>query len=151
MEDYLEVILALAGNKGVARVGEIAVRMDVKSPSVNAALKLLADRGLVIHEKYGYVTLTREGRTLAAGVQEKHDLLYRFLTEILMLKSEVAEKEACSIEHAISKETSVRLVKFLKFLKLSPDGIRPKLLQNFAGYLKIGERVAGERGKPLKR
>ena len=151
MEDYLEVILALAGDKGVARVGEIAVKMGVKSPSVNAALKMLADRGLVVHEKYGYVTLTKEGRALATGVQEKHDLLYRFLTQFLMLDPDNAEKEACSIEHAISKATFQRLVKFFKFLKVSPDGVKPRLLRNFASYLETGERIACDCEKPLKR
>lgn len=140
MEDYLEVIHALAGDKGVARVGEIAEKMEVKSPSVNAALKSLADRQLVNHEKYGYVTLTKEGQKRAAAVQEKHDILYRFLTEFLMLSPEVAQKEACSIEHAISKETFVRLVKFFTFLRVGPNGEPPKLLRNFATYLEAGSK-----------
>ena len=138
MEDYLEVIHALAGDKGVARVGEIAERMKVKSPSVNAALKVLAGRNFVNHEKYGYVTLTKAGQHLAAEVQEKHDILFRFLTEFLMLAPDIAEQEACSIEHAISKETFLRLVKFFKFLRVEPNGIKPKLLKNFSNYLAKG-------------
>lgn len=144
MEDYLEVIHALAGDKGVARVGEIADKMGVKSPSVNAALRSLADRNLVNHEKYGYVTLTKDGRRLAAAVQEKHDILFRFLTEFLMLAPGVAEKEACSIEHAISKETFIRLVKFFKFLRVGPNSEKPKWLKNFANYLVTGAKAVGD-------
>jgi len=135
MEDYLEAIYAIAKDKGLARVGEIAEKMEVKSPSVNAALKSLVERRLVEHEKYGYVTLTKEGERLASNVQEKHDILYRFLTEVLMLEPSVAGKEACSIEHAISQGTFIRLVKFVKFLRSSADSERPKFLKDFAHYL----------------
>ncbi|MEI6437236.1 MAG: metal-dependent transcriptional regulator [Candidatus Omnitrophota bacterium] len=150
MEDYLEVIHALAGDKGVARVGEIAAKMDVKSPSVNAAMKQLAERGLVVHQRYGYVTLTKEGRVRAAEVQEKHDVLFMFLTQFLMLDYKVAEREACSIEHAISQETYQRLVKFFKFLRVSPDGAKPKLLRNFADYLTKGESAVCDCEKPAR-
>ena len=141
MEDYLEVIFALSRDKGVARVGEIAEKMDVKSPSVNSAIKSLADRGLVVHEKYGYVTLTPEGKKLAVAVQGKHDVLFRFLSEFLMIKPEVANQEACSIEHAISEETFERFVKFFKFLESSAGGEQPKLVRNFEAYLKTGRRA----------
>jgi DtxR family Mn-dependent transcriptional regulator len=138
MEDYLEVIHLLARGKGMARVGQIASKMDVKSPSVHAALKGLAGRGFVEHEKYGYVTLTEKGRKRAAEVQEKHDILFRFMTEFLMLAPDVAAREACSIEHAISRETFVRLVRFFKFLEAQPGREKPKLLKDLGAYLKSG-------------
>ncbi len=141
MEDYLEVIFALSREKGVARVGEIAEKMDVKSPSVNAALKALAERDFVVHEKYGYVVLTETGRKLAAAVQEKHDVLYRFLTEFLMVSPDLADKEACSIEHAISEDTFIRFVKFFKFLDTSASNEKPKIIRNFDVYLKTGRRL----------
>lgn len=150
MEDYLEVILSLAKDKGVARVGEIAAKMAVKSPSVNAALKSLASRNLLIHERYGYVTLTSEGKKLAEVVQEKHDVLFRFLTEFLMISPETAENEACSIEHAISEETFIRLVKFFKFLESSKHSEKPRLLKNFEVYLKTGQRITCDCERPLK-
>jgi DtxR family Mn-dependent transcriptional regulator len=141
MEDYLEVINALAKDKGVARVGEIAEKMSVKSPSVNAALKLLSDRDLVVHEKYGYVSLTEDGKKIAVEVQNKHDVLFRFLTEFLMVDPAVADKEACCIEHSMSEDTAMRLVKFFKFLEMSPEGQRPLVLKNFEAYLKTGKRA----------
>lgn len=141
MEDYLETIHALSREKGVARVSEIAEKMDVKSPSVNAAMKNLAERDLVIHEKYGCVTLTPQGQKLAAAVQEKHDVLYRFLTEFLMISPEQADREACSIEHAISEETFDRFVRFFRFLETSASAGKPGLLRNLEIYLKTGKRV----------
>jgi len=115
MEDYLEAIYALKQEHGVARVGEIAKKMNVKSPTVNSAIKNLTEQNLVVHEKYGYVVLTDEGDKIASEVQKKHEVLYRFLTEFLMLDPKEAEGEACSIEHAISKKTFQRMTKFLNF------------------------------------
>lgn len=141
MEDYLETIYELKLANGVARVGEIASKLNVKSSSVNSALRYLSDRNLVVHEKYGYVGLTREGEKTAAGVKSKHDILFRFLTEFLMLDPKEAEKEACCIEHTISTETFERLTKFFEFLEKGFTTEKPKILQSFETYLKTGKRM----------
>ena len=145
MEDYLEAILILQKETGVARVGEIAKNLNVKSPSVNSAIKFLTDQGLVIHEKYGYVKLTKEGDLLASEVKSKHDILFRFLTEFLMLKPDKAEKEACRIEHSISRETFQKLTQFFKFLEAGFNEGKPRILENFEIYLKTGKRKKCER------
>lgn len=141
MEDYLEAIYTLKKLNGVARVGEIAEKLNVKSSTVNSAIKNLTEQNLVVHEKYGYVSLTKEGDELAAEVKGKHDILFRFLTEFLMLDPGAAEKEACCIEHAISKETFVRLTKFFSFLEQGFTPEKPKILQLFEVYLKTGKRM----------
>jgi len=141
MEDYLETIYALKRESGFARVGEIASSLNVKSSSVNSAIKFLCDKGLVSHERYGYVGLTKKGERIASEVQDKHDILFRFLTEFLMIDPSTAQKEACCIEHAISDETFVRLTKFFKFLEGGFGGERPKFLKNFESYLKTGEHT----------
>jgi DtxR family Mn-dependent transcriptional regulator len=141
MEDYLEAIYVLKEDRGVARVGEIAQKLNVKSSTVNSAIKNLTEQNLVVHEKYGYVSLTEEGDKLAAEVKGKHDILYRFLTEFLMLDAQAAEKEACCIEHAISKETFQRLTKFFSFLEKGLTAEKPRILQLFEVYLKTGRRV----------
>lgn len=140
MEDYLEAIFFLKKENGFARVGEIADKLEVKSSTVNSALKQLAEKKLVIHERYGYVGLTEKGELIAAEVQKKHDILYRFLTEFLMLNPKKAEKEACCIEHSISQETFVKLTKFFKFLEMGFTDRQPKILQLFEEYLKTGKR-----------
>lgn len=139
MEDYLEAIYSLKQEHGVVRVKEIATRLSVKSPTVNSAIKILSEKGLVAHEKYGYISLTDEGECAAAEVQEKHDILFRFLTEFLMLDQDVAQQEACCIEHAISDETFVRLTKFFRFLEQKFNGEKPAFLEKFEQYLKAGQ------------
>jgi len=114
MEDYLEAIALLKKNKGVARVKDISRLMHVKIPSATGALSALSKNGLVIHERYGYVDLTPEGEKIANIVQNRHDTLIKFLTEILNIDSKVADEDACKMEHSISPQTFKELTKFIK-------------------------------------
>jgi len=114
LEDYLEVIFNLMAENRVARVRDIAREMGVQMPSVTGALKHLAEHGLVNYRPYEYVTLTTEGVRIARGMIRRHDILKRFLVEVLRLPDEVAEPDACGMEHALSEETLGRLMEFLE-------------------------------------
>ena len=70
-EDYLEAILDLARQAGVARVKDIAERMRVAKSSVTVALRSLAKRGFVHYEPYQFVTLTEQGQLLARRVRSR--------------------------------------------------------------------------------
>jgi len=140
MEDYLEAIAALKKKDGVARVRDISRLLNVEPPSVASALNNLSQGGLVIHERYGYVELTPEGERLAEGVQKKHEMLVKFLTEILNLDSKIAAEDACKMEHSISPQTFQKLTKFIEFVETSPDGQRPVWLKGFDYYYKTGKR-----------
>ena len=131
LEDYLEAIYALQNEKGVARVGDIAKKVTVKSSSVNFALTSLSGKGLVVHEKYGYVSLTAKGKKLARGIKSKHDLVLKFFTEILNIEEEIALQDACRMEHVISSETFKKLTEFIRFVEFGVDGERVQsLLKN---------------------
>lgn len=141
LENYLETIAALKNEKKYARVGDIAKALGVKSSSVNVAINFLAENGLVIHEKYGYVDLTEEGEKVANEVQRKHDVLYQFLNELLFVDSDVAVVEACEIEHSVSAETIRRLERLYKLLKehfLVKTKDMENLQEYLEGYLKKG-------------
>ncbi|RLI28816.1 metal-dependent transcriptional regulator [Candidatus Bathyarchaeota archaeon] len=113
-EDYLEAIYLLGREKGEVRVTDLAAKLKVKKASVSEALIKLADRGLIKHERYGTVTLTSKGREIAEKVFRTHQAVYRFLREILGVDAETAEKDACAIEHAVSRETLSKLEEFLE-------------------------------------
>lgn len=117
LEDYLETIVMLKKKKKYTRIGDIAKALNVKSSSVNTAIKFLAENNLVIHEKYGYVDLTHQGETLALEVQKKHDILYDFLNKLLFVNDKVADQEACDIEHFIGLETIHKIEKLFLLIK----------------------------------
>ena len=114
LEDYLEAIYLLKEKKGFTRVSEIADFLKVKMPSVNSALKILVDKGFVVHENYGYVTLTDDGEKEAKRVYLRHMILKKFFKDILGVSEQRAEEDACKVEHHISQESLEKLLKYIK-------------------------------------
>lgn len=111
LENYLETIAALKKNNKYARVSDIAKALKIKSPTANAAVNTLVQMDLVVHERYGYVDLTDKGEEIAQDIQNKHDILYSFLTKVLGVPSSRALAEACAIEHNVSSDTIDKLEK----------------------------------------
>jgi DtxR family Mn-dependent transcriptional regulator len=125
LEDYLEAISHLVEKEKVTRVKDIAESMKVSRPSVHIALHELADRGLVIHEHYGYIELTGKGEETAAEIIRKHNTYKEFLIEVLDVSPEVAEKDACSMEHFLSPETEKKIKNYVKKTKkLKAESVR---------------------------
>ncbi len=125
LEDYLETIYLISKEKKVVRVTDIAQRLSVKKSSVVAALKKLKEKNLASQERYGYVELTEEGEKLAKRIYDRHRLLERFLHEILGVSKENAEKDACVMEHYLSRESIEKLKCFIEELEKS----RPQVLK----------------------
>lgn len=123
MEDYLEAVNYFESRNGFARVSEIAARLGVKKSSVNTAFKNLAGKGMLTHERYGSACLTAAGRRLACELQDKEDMLFRFLTEYLFIDPGTAREEACKLEHSVSGITLSRMSGFFSFIeKELPSG-----------------------------
>lgn len=114
MEDYLEAIAIAYDGENGARVTDIKILMNVKTPSVSGALKVLKARGLITQEKYGLVKLTKEGRSIAREVKKKHSVIAEFLRDIVGVRPATAEIDACKIEHSLSKETFLKLTEFVR-------------------------------------
>jgi DtxR family Mn-dependent transcriptional regulator len=117
MEDYLETIGEVCRDQGVARVKEIATRMEVSNPSVVRALRTLKRRRLVEQERYGHVRLTDEGQRVAREILGRHQTLAEFLEHVLGLDPATASRDACRIEHAVSPQTMRRLRAAVAFLR----------------------------------
>lgn len=119
MQDYLEAIGQLGSEEQVVRVKNIARELRVKMPSVTEALKTLARDGLIRHEKYGYVQLTRKGENIAEEIYSRHQTLFKFLNEILGIDPRTADEDACRMEHTISSTALKKLIEFIKTLESS--------------------------------
>ena len=116
LEDYVEVILGLERVSRVARVSEIAERLNVSRPSVTGALKSLTARGLVSHAPYGHVTLTEEGTRVAREVERRHLVIRDFLTGVLAIPEEKAEATACRMEHVLEPDVIEHFVSYSESL-----------------------------------
>lgn len=118
-EDYLEAIVMLGGTTDVSvRSVDIANKLGVSKASVNKAVTSLKEKGLVDQPYYGDVTLTEDGYAYGTQVFDRHRMLELFLTKVLGIDPEVAAKEACQMEHAISDDSFEKWRAFIKKLDL---------------------------------
>lgn len=105
-EDYLEAIVMLGGTPLVpVRSVDVASKMGVSKASVSKAVSSLEAAGMLDQPFYGDITLTEEGYEYGRSVLRRHDMLTSFLTKKIGLDPDIAEKEACQMEHAISDES----------------------------------------------
>jgi DtxR family Mn-dependent transcriptional regulator len=137
MEDYLEAIYELGNEKKIVRVKDIAERLGVRMPTVTSMLKTLGSRGFIDYEKYGYVDLTSEGEDVGREIHRRHDILFRFLTDILSVDPVVADDEACRMEHTLGASTMDSLLKFMEFIQTCPRA-GESWLKNFEEFKKNG-------------
>ena len=116
-EDYLEAIYRIMcdhpGENSVRSV-DVSEQLGVSKASVNKALTTLKEGGFVEQTRYGRVELTEEGRAYASEVWRRHRMLRTFLRSELGVDPEVANEEACLMEHALSSDTSQRLMAYLE-------------------------------------
>lgn len=114
LEDYLEVIGNLEEENHNPRVKDIAERLGLSKPSVHTALHELENRGMITHEHYGAIILTAQGKKVYEEIKFKHDTIKQYLQNILKVSPDVAEKDACLMEHIISNETFEKIQEALK-------------------------------------
>jgi DtxR family Mn-dependent transcriptional regulator len=98
-------MVSFLADDGEVRVTDIAARLGVSKPSVLTALKTLEEQGLLEHERYRTVSLTKKGVQQAAEIRERHSFLTTFLQDLVGVSPETAEKDACKMEHLLSEET----------------------------------------------
>ncbi|MCP4633529.1 MAG: metal-dependent transcriptional regulator [candidate division Zixibacteria bacterium] len=113
-EDYLETIYRLSGEIDTVGISDIARERGVTLPTVNSAVASLKEEGYIKQRHYGKVILTSSGEAKAIKIYEAHLTIKRFLREILGLSEDLAESEACKMEHGLSRETMERLKHFIK-------------------------------------
>lgn len=122
-ENYLKTIFHLEQeSKGKVPTKDIADRMETKPSSVTDMVQKLAEKDLVIYERYKGTNLTEEGIRMAANVIRKHRLWEVFLVEKLLFKWDEVHDIAEQLEHIQSDELISRLDDFLGNPDFDPHG-----------------------------
>ena len=104
LQMYLETILKLSLHQQYVHSIEIANAMGFSKPSVSIAMKNLKEQGYITVDSDSHIHLTDAGRKIAVTIYERHLVLTKFF-EALGIQPDVAEEDACRIEHFISAET----------------------------------------------
>lgn len=121
VEEYLKTILALSVSKKSARTRDIANALKIAPASVTEMLEKLAKKKFISHSPYHGVLLTAKGKKVAEIVLRRYQLLERFFAEHLGISPAEASRQACLIEHCISKETERRICQMMMHPKTSMD------------------------------
>ena len=103
-EMYLETIFILTNQNSRVRSIDVCEYMGFSKPSVSRAIGLLKNGGYVDVDSDGYLSLTDEGFTVAKKMFDRHRLLTKFLVS-LGVSEDIAQNDACKIEHHISDES----------------------------------------------
>ena len=110
-EMYLETILLLTERQTSVRSIDIATELGYSRASVSRAVGLLQKKNYIIIDN-GYIKFTESGLQKAKDIFERHEIITDLLKKI-GVSDELAEDNACRIEHVISPELLTYFKKIL--------------------------------------
>ena len=122
VEDYLKVIYELEADDGVAGTTEIASSLNIAPASVSGMVRRLAEQGLIEHERYRGVRLTKAGRRAALRTIRRHRIIESYLTRALGYPWDLVHDEAERLEHAASDELIDRMAAAIGEPTTDPHG-----------------------------
>lgn len=102
-EDYLKAIFMVKNEQGASRSSDVSNRLGVSKSSTSIAIKKLESDGLV-KKNERKIFLTEKGLKLAEKLYEKNVFFTKWFKEI-GVSDQIAEDDACLLEHVISDET----------------------------------------------
>ncbi|MBW9223116.1 metal-dependent transcriptional regulator [Methanothermococcus sp. SCGC AD-155-E23] len=115
IEDFLEKVYIFTRDKNrPVKTTELAKLLNIKPPAITNMAKKLHKLGYVEYEPYIGIRLTEKGMEKAKVIMEKHRTIEKFLVECLGLDKEVAYREACKLEHAMSDIVFKRFKEFVE-------------------------------------
>jgi DtxR family Mn-dependent transcriptional regulator len=114
-ENYLETILVIKERRsnGLVRAVDIANELKLSKPSVSRGLSLLKEKDLIQIGIAGDIEFTPEGRKLAESIFKRHQYLTVFFKSVAGVPSDVAESDACRVEHILSEKTMNGIIRYL--------------------------------------
>ncbi|MCF6131564.1 metal-dependent transcriptional regulator [Flavobacterium wongokense] len=122
-ENYLKTIYHITSSSGTeVSTNAIAEKMETKASSVTDMLKKLADKELIVYQKYKGVILTDKGSHLAKMIVRKHRLWEVFLVDKLHFPWDEVHDIAEQLEHIKSEKLINKLDDFLGNPTEDPHG-----------------------------
>lgn len=113
---YLLAVAAFAKSGRDPRAVDVARQLEVSRAAVSLQIRTLRENGLVDVGDDHRIRLTRTGADLVARIASKREVVRCFLSDVLGVDPETAERDACKIEHLISEESGAALVQFINRL-----------------------------------
>lgn len=123
-ENYLKAIYKIIQIKGLPSVNtnKLAEEIGTSAASVTDMIQRLADKSMVLYQKYRGASLTKEGQQVAIQLLRKHRLWEAFLVDSLGFRWDEVHDLAEQLEHIQSEELIDRLDAFLGYPRFDPHG-----------------------------
>lgn len=122
-EDYLRAIFLLQERSAdKVKLVDVAKHLGLSRSTVSERVQELVVQGYIKHSKYGQLSFTRHGHSVAHKLTHKHRVIEVFLHKVLRLSTKEAHTEAHRLEHALSDTVIKRLGDFLGNPKVDPHG-----------------------------
>ncbi|MBQ7960786.1 MAG: metal-dependent transcriptional regulator [Clostridia bacterium] len=111
-ENYLEAIFMLKKKNGFVRSIDVAHELEFTKASVSVAMKSFREKGYIVIDGAGGISLTPSGLEIAEKVYERHNVIASALMA-LGVNKDTAFEDSCKIEHVIIDESFEKLKEFL--------------------------------------
>ncbi|MFC1672281.1 metal-dependent transcriptional regulator [Planctomycetota bacterium] len=121
MDEVLEALWMYEETHEGSAIPHAELSSRVEESDTEALLGHMADQDLLQQEDDGW-RLEETGRTRAREVIRRHRLAERLFVDVLELEQELLESNACSLEHAISREVAEHICTLLGHPLSCPHG-----------------------------
>lgn len=109
IEDYLETIFEIEMEGQLPSITELAARLNLRKATVTVAVQKMTEEGLLIHERYGKIALTRKGLGMALITFRRHTQMTYLFSKLFGIAEDDAERMACAVEHEITPQVDQRI------------------------------------------
>lgn len=114
---HLMAMHELLKKNGYVRGVDIANHLNISRSSVSITLKKIKNKGYIVEDENKFFHLTDEGLALINSVLSKRRIIQLFFTSVLDLPEQIAEAEACKVEHLLEEQTGHKLMSFMGFFE----------------------------------
>jgi DtxR family Mn-dependent transcriptional regulator len=136
IEDYVELVYDIQEGKKRVHTNDIASALNINPASVTEIFQKLSAEGYVSYKKYSGIKLTEKGLKIALKTRKKHATLKEFLM-LLGVDKDIAEKDACEMEHILHPNTMKTIIKFVEVVNKCKA--TPFWLERLKDYVKTGK------------
>jgi DtxR family Mn-dependent transcriptional regulator len=117
---YLLAVDSLKVRGALPKAADLARELGVSRAAVSLQLKSLVAAKLLRLDPAHRLDLTKTGAGLVSRIKIKKEIFRFFLADVLGLPKDVAELDACKVEHLLSEETGVALLRLVRCFDRHP-------------------------------
>ncbi len=137
---HLLAIKSLKDELGYARLVDVSNQLGISRASVSITIGKLKNKGFVSEDPNKFLSLSDKGAHVVRSVLAKRKVVEEFFQLVLKLPGNIAEMNACKIEHLLDEEAGRRLSQFVGFYRSAVPEV--KTFHNaFIEHIGNGETV----------